>query len=249
MHLSTHQSCAPSPPPFWMKPLGFLLLLKPHAKILSSHMVEPGREAPDVIIDIRRQKQNKTVVSASFVLKEWGTRPQLLACQLSPLTMAALCFKLAFKVEQVYIVITANRVANSGSSKINWQEGMTFKKVVLVIWLLLLFSPAAPSPVSSITVNTTPELQASKGDAVRLSCTFISSSTPTSKMSVDWSYRPHTGGPSHTVSSHLPGFQHFYTLTLLHWFLPHVIGIQTQSAWDARADTFCAEPTIKAEFG
>lgn len=90
----------------------FLLLLKPHAKILSSHTVEPGREAPDVIIDIRHQKQNKTVMSASFVLKEWGTRPQLFVCQLSPLTMAALYFKLAFKVEQVYIVITSKRVAS-----------------------------------------------------------------------------------------------------------------------------------------
>uniref|UniRef100_A0A3Q0S5M7 Ig-like domain-containing protein n=1 Tax=Amphilophus citrinellus TaxID=61819 RepID=A0A3Q0S5M7_AMPCI len=75
--------------------------------------------------------------------------------------------------------------------------------------LLLLFvfsniSPPAPSPVSSITVNTPSELHASKGDAVTLSCTFISTSSPTSKMTVNWSYRPQSGGPP--VS-----FFHFYS--------------------------------------
>ncbi|TWW77519.1 Myelin protein zero-like protein 3 [Takifugu flavidus] len=59
----------------------------------------------------------------------------------------------------------------------------------LLFWLLAL------SPVSSIFVNTPAELQAFKGEAVMLSCTFTSSNTPTSKMSVDWSYRPQTGGP------------------------------------------------------
>lgn len=62
----------------------------------------------------------------------------------------------------------------------------------LLLWLL------ATSPVSSISVKTPAELQASQGDAVTLSCTFVSSSTPTSKMSVDWSYRPQIGGPPQT---------------------------------------------------
>uniref|UniRef100_A0A3Q4AQL6 Ig-like domain-containing protein n=1 Tax=Mola mola TaxID=94237 RepID=A0A3Q4AQL6_MOLML len=43
-------------------------------------------------------------------------------------------------------------------------------------------------------------LHASKGDDVTLSCTFTSSNTPTSKMTVDWSYRPQTGGPPQTVT-------------------------------------------------
>uniref|UniRef100_A0A3Q3W4Y3 Ig-like domain-containing protein n=1 Tax=Mola mola TaxID=94237 RepID=A0A3Q3W4Y3_MOLML len=57
---------------------------------------------------------------------------------------------------------------------------------------------AAPSTVSSILVKTRAELHASKGDDVTLSCTFTSSNTPTSKMTVDWSYRPQTGGPPQT---------------------------------------------------
>lgn len=86
-----------------------MLLLKPHAKIWSSHMAEPGREASDVIIDTSHQKEKTPVVSAPFVLKEWGNRPQLLVCQLSPLTMEALCFQSVCEVEQVYIVIMVNR--------------------------------------------------------------------------------------------------------------------------------------------
>lgn len=79
----------------------------------------------------------------------------------------------------------------------------------LISWFCLLFchlcplstiSPSAPSLVSSITVNTPAELHASKGDTVTLSCTFTSTSMPTSKMTVDWSYRPQTGGPPQTVS-------------------------------------------------
>lgn len=76
-----------------------------------------------------------------------------------------------------------------------------------VIIFFLLFcspiSPPAPSPVSSIKVNTPAELHASKGEAVTLSCTFTSTSRPTSKMTVDWSYRPQSGGPPQTVSIHL----------------------------------------------
>ncbi|XP_076591514.1 myelin protein zero-like protein 3 [Chaetodon auriga] len=66
--------------------------------------------------------------------------------------------------------------------------------VLLPLWFGLL----APSLVSSITVTTPAELHASKGDAVTLSCTFTSSSRPTSKMTVDWSYRPQSGGPPQT---------------------------------------------------
>ncbi|KAM7399654.1 hypothetical protein PAMP_018904 [Pampus punctatissimus] len=64
--------------------------------------------------------------------------------------------------------------------------------VVLLLYLIVCF---APFLVSSITVNTPAELHASKGDTVTLSCTFTSTSRPTSKMSVDWSYRPQKGGP------------------------------------------------------
>lgn len=61
----------------------------------------------------------------------------------------------------------------------------------------------APSPVSCISVNSPPELHASKGETVSLTCTFTSTSRPTSKMSVDWSYRPQSGGPPQTVSTPL----------------------------------------------
>lgn len=61
-------------------------------------------------------------------------------------------------------------------------------------------SPPAPSPVSSITVTTPPEVHASKGDTVTLSCSFTSTSRPTSRMTVDWSYRPQSGGPPMMVS-------------------------------------------------
>ncbi|KAM7413528.1 hypothetical protein PAMA_020756 [Pampus argenteus] len=61
--------------------------------------------------------------------------------------------------------------------------------------LLHLILCVAPCLVSSITVNTPAELHASKGDTITLSCTFTSTSRPTSKMSVDWSYKPQSGGP------------------------------------------------------
>lgn len=51
-------------------------------------------------------------------------------------------------------------------------------------------------------MNTPAELHASKGDTATLSCTFSSTTTPTSKMTIDWSYRPQTGGPPQTVSIH-----------------------------------------------
>ncbi|XP_018543148.1 myelin protein zero-like protein 3 [Lates calcarifer] len=64
--------------------------------------------------------------------------------------------------------------------------------IALIVVLL------APSLVSSITVSSPAEIHASKGDIVTLSCTFTSTSRPTSKMTVDWSYRPQTGGPPQT---------------------------------------------------
>lgn len=67
--------------------------------------------------------------------------------------------------------------------------------VVLLLYLLVLL---APPLALSITVRTPSEIHASKGDTVTLSCTFTSTSRPTSKMSVDWSYRPQSGGPPQT---------------------------------------------------
>lgn len=94
--------------------MGFILLLKPHAKILTSHAAEPGGEASGVTTDISRQKQCEPVVSALFVLEESGNRPPLLVCQLSPQTIEALSFKSVFQVEQVYIVIMVHRVPDIG---------------------------------------------------------------------------------------------------------------------------------------
>ncbi|KAE8295548.1 Myelin protein zero-like protein 3 Precursor [Larimichthys crocea] len=74
-------------------------------------------------------------------------------------------------------------------------RGSTALNVVLLLYLVTFF---APSLVSSITVSTPAELHASKGDTVTFSCTFTSSSSPTSKMTVDWSYRPQSGGPPQT---------------------------------------------------
>ncbi|KAG7223093.1 hypothetical protein INR49_015852, partial [Caranx melampygus] len=52
-----------------------------------------------------------------------------------------------------------------------------------VVLLLYLLGCLGPSPVSSISVSSPPEVHASKGDTVSLSCTFTSTSRPTSKMS------------------------------------------------------------------
>ncbi|KAK0152446.1 Myelin protein zero-like protein 3 [Merluccius polli] len=68
---------------------------------------------------------------------------------------------------------------------------------ILRLWLLVCF---VPSPLSSITVSSPAELHASKGESVILSCMFTSTSRPTSRMSVDWSYRPPSGGAPQTVS-------------------------------------------------
>nr|XP_057936747.1 myelin protein zero-like protein 3 [Doryrhamphus excisus] len=68
----------------------------------------------------------------------------------------------------------------------------------LEIVLLFLLAYFDPSLVSSITVSSPAELHASAGDTVTMSCTFSSTSRPTSKMIIDWSYRPQTGGPPET---------------------------------------------------
>ncbi|KAF0030737.1 hypothetical protein F2P81_017468 [Scophthalmus maximus] len=68
---------------------------------------------------------------------------------------------------------------------------------VAVDALLLLLS-LVPSLVSAILVSSPPNVHASKGDTVTLACTFTSTSRPTSKMTVDWSYRPQSGGPPQT---------------------------------------------------
>lgn len=62
----------------------------------------------------------------------------------------------------------------------------------LLLWCL---AGLAPSSVSSISVTTPAELHASRGEMVTLSCSFTSTSRPTSRMTVDWSYRPQSGGP------------------------------------------------------
>ncbi|XP_010869140.1 myelin protein zero-like protein 3 [Esox lucius] len=74
--------------------------------------------------------------------------------------------------------------------------------MVLLLYLMVCF---VPCPVSSITVTSPPEVHAVRGDDVTLTCTFASSSHATSRMSVDWSYRHLTDGPTQT-------FFHFSSL-------------------------------------
>ncbi|XP_007566830.1 myelin protein zero-like protein 3 [Poecilia formosa] len=64
------------------------------------------------------------------------------------------------------------------------------------VLLLYLFGVFGLSQVCSIEVTTPSELHATKGDTVRLPCTFTSTASPTSKMRVSWSYTPQTGGPA-----------------------------------------------------
>ncbi|XP_068601361.1 myelin protein zero-like protein 3 [Brachionichthys hirsutus] len=70
--------------------------------------------------------------------------------------------------------------------------------VRVLVLVLVLVHCFAPPPASCITVNTPAELHASRGGDVVLSCSFTSTQTPTSKMMVDWSYRPQSGGPPQT---------------------------------------------------
>ncbi|KAJ8403725.1 hypothetical protein AAFF_G00345930 [Aldrovandia affinis] len=57
---------------------------------------------------------------------------------------------------------------------------------------------------SPMDVRTPSELQAVNGSAITLGCTFISTHHITTRMSVDWSYRPQNGGP-------LDSFFYFYS--------------------------------------
>ncbi|XP_026229333.1 myelin protein zero-like protein 3 [Anabas testudineus] len=97
------------------------------------------------------------------------------------------------------------------------RRGNSALNAVLLLYLLVC---VAPSFVFSIKVNTPAELHASKGGTVTLSCTFTSTSRPTSKMTVDWSYTPQSGGPSQT-------FFHFSSKA----FLPSVGQFLNRIQW------------------
>ncbi|XP_036391914.1 myelin protein zero-like protein 3 [Megalops cyprinoides] len=63
--------------------------------------------------------------------------------------------------------------------------------------------------VCPMQVSSPAELSAIRGDAVTLRCTFRSSEHVTSRLSVDWSYRPEASSPSESVlyyynTLHLP---------------------------------------------
>lgn len=77
-----------------------------------------------------------------------------------------------------------------------------------------LLSPSVLCPVSAITVSSPAEVHSVRGDAVTLTCTFTSTSRATSRMSVDWSYRPQTGGPPQAVSTH-----HRKWISILSWLI------------------------------
>ncbi|XP_041734760.1 myelin protein zero-like protein 3 [Coregonus clupeaformis] len=64
--------------------------------------------------------------------------------------------------------------------------------IVVLLYLMVCF---VLCHVSAITVSSPAEVHSVRGDAVTLTCTFTSNSRATSRMSVDWSYRPQTGGP------------------------------------------------------
>lgn len=60
----------------------------------------------------------------------------------------------------------------------------------------VFFSFVLLSDVCCITVNAPAEISAVRGAMVTLSCSFTSSSTVTNRMSVDWTFRPQSGGPA-----------------------------------------------------
>ncbi|KAL0972751.1 hypothetical protein UPYG_G00194340 [Umbra pygmaea] len=64
--------------------------------------------------------------------------------------------------------------------------------------LLYLAVCCVRRPVSAITVSSPSEVHAVGGEDITLRCTFSSTSRVTSRMSVDWSYRPPTAGPPQT---------------------------------------------------
>ncbi|KAG7483979.1 hypothetical protein MATL_G00043900 [Megalops atlanticus] len=79
--------------------------------------------------------------------------------------------------------------------------GINSKNVTLLcIFLSLGLNQVCPIQVSSPTT-----LSAAQGDAVTLKCTFWSHTSATSMLSVDWSFRPQSGGPAHT-------FFHFFSV-------------------------------------
>ncbi|XP_053363596.1 myelin protein zero-like protein 3 [Clarias gariepinus] len=73
--------------------------------------------------------------------------------------------------------------------------------------LVLFLSLALWSgPASGIKVTAPEEIKAVKGETVTLSCKFTSTHPLTSRISIDWSFRPQSGGPSHV-------FFHFYSVS------------------------------------
>ncbi|KAK2831140.1 hypothetical protein Q7C36_016226 [Tachysurus vachellii] len=75
-------------------------------------------------------------------------------------------------------------------------SGMYFVLLVsVVLW---------SGPASCITVSGPEEINAVQGESVTLSCHFTSTHRPTSRISIDWSFRPQSGGPSQI-------FFHFYS--------------------------------------
>ncbi|KAM6959273.1 myelin protein zero-like protein 3 [Aplochiton taeniatus] len=63
--------------------------------------------------------------------------------------------------------------------------------VVLLLYLVVWFVPA---PGGSVVVSSPAELRAVQGDTVTLPCSFTSTSRASSRMTVDWAYRPQSGG-------------------------------------------------------
>ncbi|XP_017346910.1 myelin protein zero-like protein 3 [Ictalurus punctatus] len=72
----------------------------------------------------------------------------------------------------------------------------------LVLFLSLVLQSG---PASCIKVTAPEEINAVQGEMVTLSCQFTSTHRPSSRISIDWSFRPQSGGPSQV-------FFHFYLL-------------------------------------
>nr|XP_015193442.1 PREDICTED: myelin protein zero-like protein 2 isoform X4 [Lepisosteus oculatus] len=69
---------------------------------------------------------------------------------------------------------------------------------VLLRCFLLVFAAGGGA---AIQVSAPPEVVGVKGREVTLKCTFWSSIHGTKLLSVDWSFRPESGGPSQSVSA------------------------------------------------
>ncbi|KAG7322055.1 hypothetical protein KOW79_014913 [Hemibagrus wyckioides] len=77
------------------------------------------------------------------------------------------------------------------------ESGMYFVLFVsIVLWA---------GHVSCITVTAPMEINAVQGDTITLSCHFTSTHRPTSRISIDWSFKPQNEGPSQ-------GFFHFHSV-------------------------------------